>query len=264
MQTIYLSQYSHITRGYNYTSHDGHGDTIRKINNGTEQIDKGGQEKHGRPLSGGGGHQVGGDRPTQHARNGGYRVGNRERGTGMTQRDVDVIAEMSGGVRRAQTHRHADEDHGEKQIVDDAKYRQEQRRPDKSYRRHQPTHVQHAPVLAEKQIVRDVAAGDAEHRVENVRDRRQTDAVGVGAEIPGQVRREPLHYYVVAPVHRKVRGVYRPQRPAQEKQGPTERTTGAGRSLDGVQRYGVLDVAEGTFRVKCGPDQYPSETQRTE
>lgn len=46
-----------------------------------------------------------------------------------------------------------------------------------------------------------MAASDAEHRIENVRDRRLADAVGVGTEIPGQVLLEPLHYYIYYILH---------------------------------------------------------------
>lgn len=54
---------------------------------------------------------------------------------------------------------------------------------------------------------------DSDQRVHKVRDSSEHDVVRLGAEISCQVRRQPLHYDVIGPVHTKVCYVDRPQRP---------------------------------------------------
>lgn len=61
---------------------------------------------------------------------------------------------------------------------------------------------------------------DTDNGIQHVRQGGEHDVVCLRAEISGHVRRQPLHYDVVRPVHTKVRDVNGPQGPMANELDP--------------------------------------------
>lgn len=105
-------------------------------------------------------------------------------------------------------------------MVDDAENGQKQTGPHQPHAGHQPSDIQHGPVVMRQQSVGHMSADHPENRIDDVRNGRQTQTVTVPAQIPRQIRGQPLHYDVRGPVHGEMCRVDGPQRFAQDEVRP--------------------------------------------
>lgn len=97
---------------------------------------------------------------------------------------------------------------------------------------------------------------DAEHGVDDVGDGRQTDALFVSAQIARQIGGQPLHDYVITPIHGEVRDIYRPKRPVTDELSPPH-VLRVDLRVDQRQLI-VTNVSD--LRVQHNPNQNPNDS----